>query len=146
MSNALEWAPSIKVEGVVRAPTGDGRIAFIHPDDIAAVATQVLTTREYDQESLPITGPQALSYAEMTAKIGSAIGKPLRFDSISEELERRQMIENGAPEGIVAAHLSIYRAIREGRLAGVTDNVERVTGRKPITFERWTEQNVGAFR
>src|SRR5277367_6508030 len=37
MSNALGWAASIKPGGVVRAPTGDGRIAFIHPDDIAAV-------------------------------------------------------------------------------------------------------------
>ena len=59
---------------MVRAPTGEGRIAFIHPDDIAAIATEALISREYGGESLPITGPEALSYAEMTAKIGAAIG------------------------------------------------------------------------
>jgi uncharacterized protein YbjT (DUF2867 family) len=146
MSNALGWATAIKVEGVVRAPTGDGRIAFIHPDDIAAVATRALTTREYDGESLPITGPEALSYAEMTAKISAAIGKPLRFQPISDEQERHQMIESGDAAEIVAAHVSIYRAIREERLATVTDNVDRVVGRTPIAFDRWVEQNVGAFR
>jgi uncharacterized protein YbjT (DUF2867 family) len=146
MSNALEWATSIKAEGLVRAPTGDGRIGFIHPDDIAAVATEALATREYVGESLPITGPEALSYAEMTAKIGAAIGKPLRFQPISDEQEHRHMTESGYPREIVAAHLSIYRAIREGRLAIVTENVNRVVRQKPLSFERWVEQNVAAFR
>jgi uncharacterized protein YbjT (DUF2867 family) len=146
MSNALGWAKSIKTEGVVRAPTGDGRIPFIHPDDIADVATKALMTRDYDGASLPITGPEALSYAEMTAKIGAAIGRPLRFEPISEEQARYQMMEIGDSAEIVAAHLSIYCAIREGRLAAISSNVERVVGRRPITFDRWTEQNVRAFR
>jgi uncharacterized protein YbjT (DUF2867 family) len=146
MSNALGWAASIKAEAVVRAPTGDGRIAFIHPDDIAAVATEALIRREYDGESLPITGPEALSYAEMTAKIGAAVGKRLRFQSISDEEESLDMTAGGAPAEIVAAHVSIYSAIREGRLAAVTGNVERVLGRRPFTFDRWVEENVGAFR
>src|SRR6202050_2105628 len=111
MSNALGWAPSIKDEGVVRAPTGDGRIAFIHPGDIAAVTTKVLGTRQHDGESLPITGPEALSYAEMTAKISAAAGKALKFQPISEQQERQRMIESGDPAEIVAAHISIYRAI-----------------------------------
>ena len=73
MSNLLAWATSIKAEGIVRASTGEGRRAFIH-SDAAAVATKALTPPEYDGESLPITGPEALSFAEVTAKIGSAIG------------------------------------------------------------------------
>ncbi|MGB6429507.1 MAG: NAD(P)H-binding protein [Candidatus Acidiferrales bacterium] len=146
ISNALGWATSIKAEGVVRAPTGDGRIAFIHPADIAAVATAVLTAREYDGEPLPITGPEALNYAEMTAKIGAATKKPIRFEPISEEQERAQMMASGDPAEIVSAHISIYRAIREGRLAGVTNNVERVIGRKPITFDQWAQENAAAFR
>jgi uncharacterized protein YbjT (DUF2867 family) len=145
MSNALGWASSVRAEGVVRAPTGDGRIAFIHPDDIAAVATEVLTTCAYDGKSAPITGPEALSYAEMTAGIAAATGKALRFPPISEDEERRHMIENGDPPEIIAAHLSIYRAIREGRLASVTDTVEAVIGRAPITFDQWATENAKAF-
>jgi uncharacterized protein YbjT (DUF2867 family) len=145
MSNALYWARSIKAEGVVRSSTGDGRIPFIHPDDIADVATRALTTHEFDGASLPITGPEALSYAEMTAMIGAAIGKPLAFQTIPEEVERRQQVAWGAPEPLIEARLSIFRAIREGRMAEVTDTVERVLGRKPIAFDRWAEQNAPAF-
>lgn len=95
---------------------------------------------------MPITGPEALSYVEMAAKISAAIGKPLRFQAISEDEERQKMINRGDGPEIVAAHLSIYRAIREGCLATVTDTVERVLGRKPIRFDQWVEENATAFR
>jgi (4-alkanoyl-5-oxo-2,5-dihydrofuran-3-yl)methyl phosphate reductase len=146
MSNAHEWAATIKTEGVVRSPTGDGKIPFIHPDDIAAVATEALTDPQYIEASVPITGPQALSYAEMTAQLAAAIGKTLRFESVSEEQEQREMLQAGAPPEIVAAHLSIYRAIREGRLATVTDNVERILNRKPRSFAQWAQENAGVFQ
>jgi uncharacterized protein YbjT (DUF2867 family) len=146
MVNALYWARSIKAEGVVRSSTGEGRIPFIHSADIADVATKALTTHEYEGESLPITGPEALSYAEMTAKIAAAIGKLLTFQAISEEQERKQQIAWGAPEPLVEARLSIFRAIRAGRLAGVTGTVERVLGRMPATFDQWARANASAFR
>jgi uncharacterized protein YbjT (DUF2867 family) len=146
MANALFWAASIKAGGVVRSATGDGKIPFIHTDDIAGVATEALTTRKYDGQSLPITGPEALSYAEMAAKIGAVIGKPAGFQAIGEEVVRQRMSESGDSEEMIAAHLSIYRAIREGRLAEVSGNVERVLGRKPIAFDRWAQENAKAFR
>jgi (4-alkanoyl-5-oxo-2,5-dihydrofuran-3-yl)methyl phosphate reductase len=146
MANALYWARGIKGEGVVRSATGDGRIPFIHSDDIADVATKALTTREHDGASLPITGPEALTYAEMTAKIAAVIGKPLRYEPMSDDDARRQQIAWNAPAPMVEARLSIFRAIREGRLAAVTVEVERVLGRRPIAFDRWAEENAAAFR
>jgi uncharacterized protein YbjT (DUF2867 family) len=145
-SNALFWAKSIKAEGVLRSSTGDGKIPFIHPDDIADVAVAALITREHDGSSLPITGPEALSYAEMAATIGNAIGKTVRFETISDEQARSQQVAWGAPQPLVEARLSIFRAIRNGVLAKVTDTVERVLGRKPIDFDRWVEENAAAFR
>jgi uncharacterized protein YbjT (DUF2867 family) len=146
MSNALYWARSIKAEGVVRTATGDGKIPFIHPLDIAAVATQALVSKAYLGGALPISGPEALSYAEMASKIGAAIGKPIRFESIADEEARKQQVAWGAPAELVEARLSIFRAIREGRLATVTNTVERVLGRKPIAFDEWARENAAAFR
>jgi hypothetical protein len=42
--------------------------------------------------------------------------------------------------------LSIFRAIRDGRLADVTDRVERVLGRMPFTFDQWAQENAMAFQ
>jgi uncharacterized protein YbjT (DUF2867 family) len=145
MSNLLAWARSIKADGIVRASTGEGRRAFIHSEDIAAVATAALTTDKYDGESLPITGPEALTFAEATAKIAFAIGKELTFQPISDQEAGQQYSVVSGSAAETEAHVSLWRAIREGRLATVTDNVERILGRKPIPMDQWAIENAAAF-
>jgi uncharacterized protein YbjT (DUF2867 family) len=146
MSNLLAWAPSIKAESLVRASTGDGRRAFIHSDDIAAVAIKALTTREYEGQSLPITGPEALSFADVTSRIGAAIGKHITYQPICDEEARQRHSATGASIEETEAHVSLWREIREGRLATVTDNVQRILGRKPIALDQWLIENAGMFR
>jgi uncharacterized protein YbjT (DUF2867 family) len=146
MSNLLAWATSIKSEGIVRSSTGEGRRAFIHSDDIAAVAVKVLTTGGHRGEALPITGPEALTFGEVTAKVGAALGKELRFQTISDEEARERYSKVSGSEAETEAHVALWRAIREGRLAKVTDVVERITGRKPTALDQWVAENAAAFR
>jgi uncharacterized protein YbjT (DUF2867 family) len=146
MSNLLAWAHSIKAEGLVRASTGDGQRPFIHSEDIASVATKVLTTGEFQGEALALTGPEALSFGEATAKIGAAIGKPLRFAAISDDEARRRYATISGSQEETEAHVALWRAIREGRLATVTPTVERVLGRRPICLDQWASENADAFR
>jgi len=146
MTNVLGWATEIRGEGAVHSCTGEGRIAFIHPRDIAEVATTVLLTDAYDGASLPITGREPLSFAEMAAKIGAVIGRQVSFQAVSEEEAGERWMKKGEdPRWVTEVDLPIWRAIREGRLAEVTDNVERVTGSPPIIFEEWVRENRGAF-
>jgi (4-alkanoyl-5-oxo-2,5-dihydrofuran-3-yl)methyl phosphate reductase len=145
MSNLLAWAGSIKREGIVRSSTGDGRRAFIHSGDIAAVAVEVLLSGGYIGESLPLTGPEAVTFAEVTARIGAAIGKPLTFQTISDDEARRRYSATGAPSEETEAHVALWQAIREGRLGTVTNTVEQILGRKPITLDQWIAENASAF-
>jgi uncharacterized protein YbjT (DUF2867 family) len=146
MSNLLAWAPSIKTEGIVRSSTGDGRRAFIHSDDIAAVAAEALTTHTYIGESLPITGPEALTFAEVTSKIATAIGKQLSFQPITDDEARQRYSAISSSTEETEAHVALWRAIREGRLATVTPNVESILGRKPIPMDQWITENVTTFQ
>jgi uncharacterized protein YbjT (DUF2867 family) len=145
MSNLLAWARSVKSEGVVRSSTGEGRRAFIHSEDIAAVAAQALTTGYYQNQSLPITGPDALTFKEVAERIGAAIGKSVTFLPISdEEARRRYSAVSGSVEE-TEAHVALWRAIREGRLAAVTDKVQQILGRAPIGLDQWIAENITAF-
>jgi (4-alkanoyl-5-oxo-2,5-dihydrofuran-3-yl)methyl phosphate reductase len=146
MSNALAWVSAVKSEGIVRSATGAGRISSIHPSDIADVAVVALTTQSYDGQALPITGPEALSYAQMLGKISAVIGRPLEFEPISEEEERRRWSARGEDPVSIDYHMSIFRAIRAGRLATVTATVERVLGRPALTFDQWAAENADEFR
>ncbi|HEX4353254.1 MAG TPA: NAD(P)H-binding protein [Polyangiales bacterium] len=147
MSNALEWARSIKADSVVRASTGDGRIAMIHPDDIAAVATEALLGDErFENRSFVITGPSALTYSEMTQQIGVAIERTLHFEPISDEQAHANLLRHGLPPALADALIVLWREVREGLVAMVTNEVERIVGRAPIAFATWAKQNAAAFR
>jgi uncharacterized protein YbjT (DUF2867 family) len=145
MSNTLSWSGSIHRESVLRSSTGRGKIAFIHPDDVAAVATVSLTTRDYDGQALVVTGPEALSYGEMTATIGKAIGKPIRYEEITDEQAYDRTVEWAGNGAYADALVDIWRAVREGRLDTVTDGVKQVTRREPIPFDRWVAENAASF-
>jgi uncharacterized protein YbjT (DUF2867 family) len=145
MDNFLNWADAIKADGVIRCAAGEGVIPFIHCDDIADVAIAAMTEPHYAGQSLPITGPQALSFADMTAKVGAAIGRELRFEPRSEDDERRAQAAWGSPQAMIEARLSIFRAMRDGRLTAVSDNVTKILGREPISFDQWAQQNAAAF-
>lgn len=146
MSNALGWSRSIRERGVLRTSTGHGKIAFIHPDDIADVAVAALTTGEHAGHSLVITGPEALSYAEMAATIGGVIGKRVRFEEISDDQAYQGVLGWAGAGPYADALVDIWRAVREGRLDTVSDGVPRILGRQALSFRRWAEDNAGAFQ
>lgn len=146
MLNAFGWAQSIRERGVLRSSTGEGKIAFIHPDDIADVAVEALINRDHDGESLVITGPRALTYGEMAETIGRAIGKRVRFEALSDQQASAGVVRWAGKGPYADALVDIWRAVREGRLDTVTDGVQRVLGRRPITFDQWAEENADAFQ
>jgi (4-alkanoyl-5-oxo-2,5-dihydrofuran-3-yl)methyl phosphate reductase len=146
MSNLLAWANTIKLEGIVRSSTGNGRRPFIHSEDIAAVSVEALVSENYLGKCLSLTGPESLTFAEATATIAAAIGKPLEFRTISDvEARERYSKVSGSPEE-TEAHVALWRAIRENRLAAVTDNVESILRRKPIPLRRWAFENASCFQ
>ena len=146
MSNLLAWSRSIVAEGIVRSSTGDGKRPFIHSEDIAAVAVRALTADDYVGKALPITGPQALSFAEIAEKIGAVIGRQLKYQPVSDEEAGRRFSATGASAEEVAAHVELWRAIREGRVGATTNEVERILGRKPIALDQWLVENAPVFR
>jgi uncharacterized protein YbjT (DUF2867 family) len=145
MSNLLGWAHSIRTEGVVRSSTADGRRPFIHSEDIASVCLAALVNDEYSGEVLPITGPESLTFGEVTAIISEAVARPLSYQVISDEEARERYSRISGSQEETEAHVALWRAIREGRLAATTDRVERILGRKPITLRQWASENVRSF-
>ena len=145
MSNLLAWAHSIKTESVVRSSTAEGRRPFIHSEDIASVCLAALLNDEYLGEVLPITGPESLTFGEVTAIISEAIGRPLSYQVISDEEARERYCRISASQEETDAHVALWQAIRDGQLAATTDWVDRILGKKPIALRQWVSENVRSF-
>lgn len=145
MSNTLYWTYGIKGYGVVREPSGETRQSMIDPRDIGAVAAVVLTSDGHDGKSYPLTGPEALTPRERVTKIAAALGKPLRFEELSEAAARENWTMLGAPAELVDAVFEVLHD-SSGRWSRVYPSVEQLTGRPPISFDQWLTDNLDAFR
>ncbi|MDQ0191505.1 SDR family oxidoreductase [Alicyclobacillus cycloheptanicus] len=144
MTNTLQWAPSIRAEGVVRAPFGDVGNAPIDPRDIASAAATALTSPGHDGQIYSLTGPEVLTPVQQVQILSSVLGKDIRFEEIPESVAEENM-KRFAPPEIVD---SIFTLMRDGRHHGerVTNAVRDVTGRQARTFEQWAADFAHLFK
>lgn len=145
MANALEWAPGIKSEGVVREPFVNRLSAMVHETDIGAVAAAALTEDGHGGQEYLITGPQALTVGDKTAVIAAARGADVELVELTEEQALEAWRGQGMPEDVIAFLIDVYRDTPpEGRT--VLDTVEKVTGRPARTFAQWAKEHADHFR
>ena len=136
-----EWAGP---ERVLRGPAGEGRLAAVARADVIDVALVVLLaaagsgrqSTAHDNATYDLTGPQALTLAEVADIITRATGRPVRYqpETIEEAYTSREVF--GAPKWMVDAWVSTYTAIAAGELDEVTDDVPRLTGHPAVSLEQ----------
>jgi uncharacterized protein YbjT (DUF2867 family) len=146
MSNAYLWLPSIKEQGVVPNPMGTGRAAPIAPEDIAAVAVRALTAASLKDEVLRLTGGELISVPEQVALLAQALDRPLRCVDIRLDEAAANLARFGLPQPIAASVVKAYEEVKAGRAAMTRDTVERLLGRKPMSFEEWVGKHVDRFK
>jgi uncharacterized protein YbjT (DUF2867 family) len=132
-------------EGVLRGPAGDGRLAAVAQEDVAASAVAVLRDvvaggSGHAAQTYPLTGPTSFTMAEAAALMTKMTGREVRYVDESLEEAYASRATYGAPDWQVDAWVSTYQAIATGELDGGTDNVERLTGRAPMSLEQLLEQ------
>jgi uncharacterized protein YbjT (DUF2867 family) len=130
------WAPQIQRGDVVRWFYADAATAPVHERDIAAVAVRALLDKGHDGREYVLTGPASLTQRELVQIIGDAIGRPLRFEELSREGAREQMLAMMFPPAIADMLLDAYAAA-VGRPAPVTTTVLEVTGAPARSFHDW---------
>jgi uncharacterized protein YbjT (DUF2867 family) len=142
-ANTLNWAPQIRAEGVVRWVHGAARRALIDERDIAAVGVLALTGDGLIGARPVLTGPESISQVEQARLIGEAIGRPVRFEEVPDDVARRTILA-GRPaavaEGILAAHAAF-----EANPEPVTDTVARLCGRPARSFAEWAVDHAADF-
>lgn len=132
----LDFLPLlVGADGVVRGPAGSGRLAGVAQDDVAAVAVAVLSDpAAHAGSTYDLTGPEALTLAEVAAVLSGHLGRVVSFHDEGLEEAFASRASYGAPDWQVEAWVSTYTAIAAGEMAGVSGDVERITGRPPLSL------------
>lgn len=146
MQNLLMSAESIRAQGEFYMPLGEGKVSWVDARDIASVAVRALTTSGHDNRAYPVTGPQALSGAEVAAALSAVAGRPVRYVPVTLEQAAGAMTGMGMPQSLADAMNELYALAPAGHLAGVVDTVQAVTGGPPRTFVEFARDYASAFK
>jgi uncharacterized protein YbjT (DUF2867 family) len=143
MSLYMDFIPSlIGSDGVIRGPAGDGRVAAILRDDVAAAAAAVLLAPDgHDGATYDLTGPQAFSLGEAAALMAQATGRDIRFVNETDEEAFASRAASGAPEFEVLGWVTSYQAIRDGSLDVVSPAVRDLTGAEPASLRDYVHEH-----
>jgi uncharacterized protein YbjT (DUF2867 family) len=131
MNLYMDFIPSMVVDGVIRGPAGDGRVAAILREDVAAAAAAVLTTDGHDGRTYDLTGPSAFTLAEAAELMGA------RFEDETDEEAYASRSSYGAPDWEVEGWVTSYQAIRDGSFDVVSPAVRELTGREPTALREY---------
>ena len=124
--------PSIDGSGNLYADAGQARLSMVDTRDVAAVAAAVLTEPGHAGLSCDVTGPEALSYGDVAAKLTKALGRDINYVDVPDDAVRQALLGAGLNEWFAGALVGLYQDYRrsgpDGYAAQVTDTVPRLTG------------------
>lgn len=132
----LDFFPEVVDEnGVIGGPAGNGRVGAVSREDVARSATAVLRNpAPHAGCAYDMTGPQALSLNDIARIIGEVWGKQVTYQDESLEEAYASRAHYGAPGWEVDAWVSTYTAIASGELDVISDSVQSLTGRPPLSL------------
>jgi uncharacterized protein YbjT (DUF2867 family) len=138
MDNVLRQTESIKNRGMFFSPiSGDRKLPTCATRDIAAVAARLLLDSSWSgHDSVPVLGPEDLSFNDMAQIMSEVLGKLVRFQQISGEAFKARLTERGMSEAMAQGTLDMMERKNEG-----LDNAEPRTPQStsPTSFRKWCE-------
>jgi NAD(P)H dehydrogenase (quinone) len=137
MENLIDAADQIRTTGEVRASAGHGRAGFVAVADVAAAAARVLTTDGHEDATYVLTGPEALSYAQIAARFSAVFGRQVEYAQVPPQRERELLLASGRTPWEADGAIERFDWIRRGGADSVTATVTELTGAGPRPLQEW---------
>ncbi|MGW2250019.1 SDR family oxidoreductase [Kitasatospora sp. NPDC001660] len=138
------YADTIGKERTMYVTEGDPVSAMIHPRDIASVAAKVLTTSGHDGQAYTLTGGEALSPQRQGEIVGEALGQEVKVVERTKAETQAEFDRLGWGGPRLEALLELKRQSVAWDWK-ISDSVEKITGKAPLTLRDWVDENVHIF-
>ena len=137
---------SIVAKGAMFLPMEDAKIASIDVGDVAEVAAAVLTGSGHEGKIYPLTGPEALSMAEVAEKLSAATGTTIQYVNVTPDEAKNANLAAGMPPYLADALVELFAERRKGKEAQIWPTIESVFGWRPTSFDEFAQRNAAIFR
>jgi uncharacterized protein YbjT (DUF2867 family) len=141
--NTFFHASTVASDGVIYG-VQDGPIPMIDNRDVALAAAAVLTANGHSGRMYDLTGPEALTQTQVAEKLSAALDRPVRYMVVPPEA-LREGLRGKLPEWLADAYLDLTLNYVGGRDCEMSDGFERITGKKPRSYDQFARDFASAF-
>jgi uncharacterized protein YbjT (DUF2867 family) len=133
--------------GLINAAHGDAKKSMVDARDIASVAAAILLNPTiHAGKAYTLTSNDSLTENESAAILSTAVGKPVRYEAISNETAINGMKQWGLPQSVIDVMASLNDIVAAGYAAGTTSDVQTLLGRAPISFAQFAKDYSGVWK
>ena len=121
--------------GEIKGPAGNGKVSAVVRSDVSEVAAKILENPEkWENQTLNMTGPEDLTMEEITKLVSKYLVKEIKYipETVDEAYESRKIWK--AEQWEYDSWVSTYTAIAEGEQSGISNDIEKVLGRKATSL------------
>src|SRR5437868_379265 len=124
MENVLSSLPTIAADGAIYS-TAPGSVTAeqIATADIAEAAAHYLLRGPRGHHAVDIFGPENISFDQVAATVGEAIGKPVRHVQIPPDALKNALTSAGLSADLAAQLLELQQAMSDGMLRAVVGDL-----------------------
>jgi uncharacterized protein YbjT (DUF2867 family) len=147
MQNLLGMAEGIAAGGAFYVNMGDARVGMVDVRDIGELAAAVLRAEpeRHDGQIYTVTGPEAISFAQVASQLGDELGREVRYVPVPDEAAAQAMSELGLSKWLIDLSVEYAEAFRAGWGEVTSHDFERVVGRAPRSFAQFARDHATAF-
>ena len=129
--------------GEIKGPAGNGKVSAVVRSDVSEVAAKILENPgKWENQTLNMTGTEELSMDEIVKIVSEYFGKEIKYieETVEEAYESRKIWK--AEQWEYDSWVSTYTAIAENEQSGVSNDIEKVLGRKATSLAEYLEKIV----
>ncbi|QXJ19582.1 NAD(P)H-binding protein [Actinomadura graeca] len=147
MQNLLGEAGDIAATGTFSLNMGAARIGMVDVRDVADCAARVLLDApdRHHGRIYTLTGPRSLTFGEAAAELGAALGRPVAYRAVGDDVKRAALLGLGVTEWIVDMLEEYARAYAGGWGDLTTGTVAGLLGRPPRDVADFARHHAAAF-
>jgi putative intracellular protease/amidase len=139
--------PSIGDDGAFYANAGQARMSMVDTRDVGRVAALLLIDPGHENEEVDVTGPEALSYADVATKLSAGLRRTVTYAEAPDEAVRQALSGFGLGDWMASSLVELFADYRRSGLDGyaalVTDSIQRLTGLPPRTLDQLLAEGLG---
>jgi uncharacterized protein YbjT (DUF2867 family) len=145
MQGLLGFRETIIKQNQFFGAIGDAPISMVDIRDIAAVAGEALITPGHEGKIYNLTGPEALTHAEIAKKLSYVTGREIRFIDITPDVLKSTLLNVGFPEWQAEGLVEDYAHYKREEAAKISDDIKEVTGHEPRNFDTFAKDYAFLF-